>query len=421
LRAGQISAARSANVEAIAHLRSGLACVVALPPDERRSRMELSLQLALGGPILATKGFASSETEAVCRRAEELSRELGDDTGLFTALRGLGYVFQVRANLREATKLVDEMVDLSHRIGDSTTLVEANHHVGALKFHLGAFADSRKWFERSNNYPGHLYSVAYGIDLGVFWRAYIGHCDWHLGFPDRALNIGKEAFTLAREAAHPFSTALALDYLAMLHQFRREPEAALEVAEEARDLCKEYRFGYYGAWSALVRAWAVAERCSPEEGLAAYRVALDEFNATGATLRMQHHLCLLAGIQRKAGRQAAGLALIAEAAQIAAKNDEDWCNAELERERGELLLLTPSDDHRSGAIAAFQRAMDIASDQGARMYELRARASLARLLGERGERKQARDLLSPIYESFTEGFDTADLSQVRSLLDELQK
>ena len=103
----------------------------------------------------------------------------------------------------------------------------------------------------------------------------------------------------------------------MLHQFRREPELALNTAEEARSLCLEYRFDYYGAWSALVRAWAIAEHGRLKEGVTAYDAALKEFQETGAGLRMPHHLGLLAAIHRKAGRGAVGLKLIAEAAQIA--------------------------------------------------------------------------------------------------------
>ena len=113
--------------------------------------------------------------------------------------------------------------------------------------------------------------------MGVFCHAYIGHCDWHLGYPDRALKTAEEALSLAREVSHPFSIALALAYLAMLHQFRREPEAALKTAEEARGLCQEYRFDYYAAWSALVRAWAIAEQGRIGEGLSAYDAALKEF------------------------------------------------------------------------------------------------------------------------------------------------
>ena len=423
LRAGRLSAARSANVEAIAHLRSGLVSLAALPPGEPRSRLELSLQLALGGPLLATKGFASSKVEAVYQRAQELSRELDNDKDLFTAIRGLVYVYHVRANLREGTQLIDEVVDLARRIGDPAMLAEAYHSAGAQTFHLGTFQVAHDWYQQSieaGDHRGRFHSEVYGINMGVFCRAYISHCDWHLGYPDRALQTAEEALALAREVAHPFSIALALDYLAMLHQFRREPEAALRIAEEARSLCLEHRFDYYCAWSALVRAWAIAEENSPEEGLAAYDAALHEFRETGAELRMPHYLCLLAAVQRKAGRRAAGLKIVAKAAQIAERNLESWCDAEIERERGELLLLDSSDDAREEAGAAFRRAIQIAADQGAKMLELRASAAFARLWARYGERKKALDVLTPIYDWFTQGYDTPDLHRARTLLGELR-
>ena len=206
----------------------------------------------------------------------------------------------------------------------------------------------------------------------------------------------------------------------MLHQFRREPEAALTIAEEARNLCLEYRFDYYGAWSGLVRAWAITANGPVEEGLAAYDAALKEFADTGAGLRMPHYLCLLAAIQRKAGRRAAGLKIVAEATEIAERTLESWCNAELERERGQLLLLDPSDNAREEAEAAFRRAIDIAANQGAKMLELRASAALARLWAELNRRKDAFDVLAPIYEWFTQGFDTPDLLRARRLLAKLR-
>ena len=111
---------------------------------------------------------------------------------------------------------------------------------------------------------------------------------------------------------------------------------------------------------------------------------------------------------------------MAEAAQIAERNLESWCNAELELERGELILLYPSDDARKEAEAAFKRAIEIAAGQGAKMLELRASVARARLWAERGERQKAFDMLSPIYDWFTQGFDTPDLLRARTLLGELR-
>ena len=274
LRAGRLAAARSANVEAIAHLRSGLECARALVPGASRSSLELSLQLALGGPLLATKGFASSEVEAAFQRAQELGRELQSEADLFAALRGLAYVYHVRANLSGATGLVEELVALAKRSADPELLAEADHFEGMLRFHLGQFQYSRGQVEKSreaSEYGRRHHFDVYELDMSVLCRGYISHCDWHLGYSVRSLKIAEEGLTLARKISHPFSIALALNYVAMLRQFRREADAALEAAAEARNICNEYRFDYYGAWSSLVGAWAIGKSGQVEEGMSRLR------------------------------------------------------------------------------------------------------------------------------------------------------
>jgi class 3 adenylate cyclase/tetratricopeptide (TPR) repeat protein len=423
LQAGRLAAARSANVEAIAHLRAALASINDLPPGASRLRWELSLQLALGGPLIATKGFASSDVETAYQRAQDLSRELGHDTDLFTALRGLGFVHHVRGDLRQSMREFPEAIDLARRIGEPSLLVQAYHFAGVSTFHLGAFQTAHDWLRQSletGDSHGRYHSEVYGINMGVFCHAYIGHCDWHLGYLDRALKTAEEALSVAREVSHPFSIALALAYLAMLHQFRREPEAALRTAEEARGLCQEYRFDYYSAWSALVRAWAIAEQGRIAEGISAYDAALKEFAETGAGLRLPHYLGMLARIHRAAGRRALGLKMVTEAAQIAERNHESWCNAMLELERGELLLLDVSGEARGEADAAFKHANEIATAQGAKTLELRASVAQARVCAAKGEGQKAFDMLSPIYGWFTEGLETPDLLEARALLGELR-
>ncbi len=407
LRAGHLAAARSANMEAIAHLRSGLECAQALVPGASRSSFELSLQLALGGPLIATRGFASSEAEAAYLRAKELSRELQSEADLFAALRGLGYVYQVRANLREVASLVEESVALAKRSADPELLAEADQFAGLTSFHFGQFQSSRDRLEKlaeGGGYRGRYHFEVYGLDASVLCRGYISHCDWHLGYPVRSLKIAEEGLAAARGNSHPFSIALALNYLAMLHQFRREPDAALNAAVEARDICAEYRFDYYGAWrsrcalrrrrsgncadyrfddypDSVVRAWAIAESGECDEGLAAYEAALEEFRQTNAALRISHHLGLRAVLHGNAGRALDGLRLIDEAIAIAKENNESWRNAELHRERGQLLLLASGNDAETQADKEFQAAIEIAAAQRAKLPELRASVARARTPG----------------------------------------
>jgi predicted ATPase len=325
----------------------------------------------------------------------------------------------VRANLRGATSLVEEAVALAKRSADPELLAEADQFAGSISFHLGRFQSSRELLEKSEagEYHGRYQYEVYGIDLSVLCRAYISHCDWHLGYPVRSLKIANEGLALAREISHPFSMALALNYLAMLHQFRREADAALTAAVEARNICAEYRFNYYGAWSNLVRAWAIAESGQLEEGLAAYDAALEEFRRTSAGLRIPHHLGLRSALLGGAGRALAGLRLIDEATAMARANNESWCNAELHREHGELLLLASGAETQ--ADSEFQTAIEIAVAQGAKLPELRASVSRARLLASRGNRQQARDILTPIYGWFNEGLETRDLVEARTLLADL--
>jgi predicted ATPase len=423
LRAGRLAATRSANMEAIAHLRSGLDCAQAVVAGAFRSRSELSLQLALGGPLIATKGFASGETEAAYRRAEELSRELQDETDLLVALRGLGYVYHVRGNMRGATSLMEETIALAQRSGNPALLAEADHFAGVVSFHLGQFQSARDWLARSvkaGEHRGRYHSEIYGINMSVFCRAYMSHCDWHLGYPVRSLKLAEEGLALAREISHPFSVALALNYLAMLHQFRREPGAALKAAAEAHNICTDYRFDYYAAWSGLVRACAIAESGRLDEGLAAYDSAREEFRRTGAGIRIPHYLVLLAGLHRKAGKAMAGLRLLDEAVAAADANGESWCDVELHRERGELLLLAAGEEAENQADTEFQAAIETAAAQGAKLPELRASVARARLQAARGRRESARDVLAPIYAWFSEGFETPDLVEARTLLADLR-
>jgi hypothetical protein len=135
---------------------------------------------------------------------------------------------------------------------------------------------------------------------------------------------------------------------------------------------------------------------------------------------MPHYLGQLAGLHRKAGDDAAGLKLVTEAAQIAERNEENWCNAVLELERGELLLLDGSEETRREAEAAFKHAIEIATDQGAKMLELRASVARARFCADQGERQKACAILSPICGWFAQDFDTPDLLDARGLLADLQ-
>jgi predicted ATPase len=153
------------------------------------------------------------------------------------------------------------------------------------------------------------------------------------------------------------------------------------------------------------------------EGIARIEDGLDAYRATGAALFVPYFLALLGTTHGTAGRAVEGQRLLAEARAAANASGERWFEAELHRLQGELLRLAGGD--RATAEACFLRALAVAREQSAKLWELRAAASLARLLAERGKRSGAHDLLAPINHWFSEGFDTADLQEAKALLEEL--
>jgi predicted ATPase len=241
---------------------------------------------------------------------------------------------------------------------------------------------------------------------------------WHLGYPDQALTSAKQAVAIAESVSHSVSLAGALSWAAALHQLRGEVERAREVAETDLALTTEEVIRFFHSHAVILRGWALAEQGQCEDGIAQMREGLAAYRALGAGLEQSHWLALLAEAYRDSGQPAEGLRLIAEALDHVAQTGVLYYEAELHRMDGQLrLCLDAADEER--AEMSFHRAIEIARQQHAKSWELRATTSLARLWGGQGRRRQWRDLLAPIYSWFTEGFNTADLKEAKALLDEL--
>jgi predicted ATPase len=271
---------------------------------------------------------------------------------------------------------------------------------------------------------------------------------WLLGYPDQALQKSHAALTQARGLAHPVSLAFALDYAATLHQFCREGRATQELAEEAITLSTEGRFPVYRVMGTILQSWAMAEQaCLPngqgqrEEGIAQIRQALADYRATGAELATPYYLALLAEACGKVEQIEEGLGVLAEALAVVDKTGECWWEAELYRLKGELTLQKGARDWGLGAGSSspqapslkpqapsgaereaeecFLKAIEIARKQQAKSLELRATMNLARLWQQQDRHHPARNTLSEIYGWFTEGFDTKDLQEAKTLLEQL--
>jgi predicted ATPase len=448
-RAGQCAIERSASLEAISHLTKGLEVLKTLPATPERNQQELSLQLALGMPLLMAKGHTAPEVEHAYRRAQELCQQVEENSQLFSALVGLWRFYLNRAWLQAARERAEQCFSLAERTQDPTLLQEAHLMLGSTLFFLGDLGSALRHLEQGitlyNPRKSRSLTLNRGTDPGVVCLSRVSWALWMLGYPDQALAKCKESLALAQESSHAYSLGFALHYAAGLHQYRREVELVQERAEAAIALSSEQGFIQWLGGGRIWLGWTLVKRGAVEEGVTHILEGQGTKRAMGSELGMPHNLSMLVEGYAKGGQIEEGLRVVAEALAVAQKNAECHHEAELYRLKGELLLqqavrrdappaiptdillVTPTE--REGATSAsplqaeaencFRQALDVARYQQAKSLELRAAMSLSRLWRMQGKQVEARELLAEVYYWFTEGFDTPDLQEARALLEAL--
>jgi TOMM system kinase/cyclase fusion protein len=420
--AGQRSIARSAYVEAINHLSTGLKCLKVLPETPVRSAQELTLLMALGRALIATKGYAASEVGAIYTRARALCQQGVQSPQLFPVLFGLWQFYVLQAELPLARELGEQLLALAQHLPDSAYMLEAHRSLAFTLFSLGEMAAARAQAEQGialydpHTHQAHVFT--YGQDPGTSCLAYAALALWYLGFPEQALQRCREMLKLAHELSHPFSLAHAFYFASLLHQHRREVNDARECAEAAIALATKHGLTLYVVRGRLQRSWALTEQGQLAEGIDQMRQSLTTYRGTGSGLVLPYFLARLAEACGKEQHIEAGLHLLDEALTLVDKHGECWWEAELHRLKGVFRLQQAVSDAKQ-AEACFQQALGVAHRQQAKSLELRAAMSLSRLWQQQGKQAEARELLAPIYGWFTEGFDTADLQEAKTLLEEL--
>jgi predicted ATPase/energy-coupling factor transporter ATP-binding protein EcfA2 len=435
-QAGQQAVVRSAYIEAVNHLTKGVGLLQALPDTPARAQQELFLPITLGQAFSATKGFAASEVEHAYARALELSRRVGEFPQLFEILAGLHLFYHGRREfLTTGLELAEQMMRLAQNLQDPDLLLRSQWGLGFTVFWSGEFASARTFFEQALS----LYEFEPPPSIAVqLYRAvcllYASANLWHLGYPDQGLKKCQDALTLAKEFSDPQSLVIVLNNVAWCYLFRGESQLAQELAEKSLTLANEHGFAYWGVMGAMMRGEALAEQGQLEQGIAQMQQSMATWQAIGADLSRIRLLHWLAAAYGKTGQAEEGLKLLAEALEMVDKTDEHWNEAELYRLKGELTLQQESQKAKvkgqkskvetkpqGEAEACFLKAIEIAQKQQAKSLELRATVSLARRWQQQGKQHAARDMLSEIYNWFTEGFDTKDLQEAKTLLDELGK
>jgi predicted ATPase len=425
-RAGDRATERSANLEAIAHLKRGLEVLARLPERQERDEQELLLQAALIGPSIASEGYGSA-LERAAKRAVALGERIAADSPtqlqVVWAHMSLAALHEHRGAVRSALALTEETIGAAERLGDPLIGSFAHHRLGHLYVLSGDPALARRHLEEGLVLydPEHHRTKAarLGFDLSMACSSWLGLALWQGGFPGEALRHAEEALAAGRAALHPLSEAYGLNCAAMLHQWRGEARHCLERSEAALALATDQVLPFFAAIAMVLAGWALVKEGQTEKGASRLHAGLQAYRTPGGKVHGPHWLALLAEACLAAGRIEEGLSAVREALAETEETEARYYEAELNRLKGELLLASKEPDE-SAAQALFLKAIEIARAQQAKSWELRAAESLARLLAHQGRCEEARAVLAPVYGWFTEGFDTADLKEAKGLLNELR-
>ena len=416
-RAGDQALERAAYVEAQALLSRGLELLKELPDDMERAREEFDLQTALGFSLFHTTGPGAPEREAVAVRAKELCEQLGDEAKLIRALMALANSRMNRLELQSAKEPAEQAIALAARVDHPGLVAGAHWPLGEVSFFMGELATSREHLERTLELLGpgpyrNIWEAVYARRSAEWLIQIAALC----GYPDMALKRSRELLSAARRSSDPESIGIALEADVRLNWILGDAPKMQEHAEEILALGTDHHLRFWTLMGTLWRGSALAAQGQVEEGIAELQRVRQA--AAAYPLGLLVVLAPLAEGYLRGRRPKEGLEVVANGLALALKSGAGLFQPGLYATKGQLLLLQGTAS-AAEAEDCFRQAIRIAQGQSAKLSELRATTSLARLLASQGHRDEARTMLADIYGWFSEGFDTADLKDAKSLLDEL--
>jgi predicted ATPase len=356
----------------------------------------------------------------VFARAHSLALELNDHSDFIEILWGLGNFNLVTLKLDAAYESASDLLALTEKTAEPSLQFQAHHLIGLVCYHRGDFYSALEHTGRiATLYDSRLHrahATTYGFDTRVASGSYSACAYWTVGQPDRALAEIEFVLGYARELAHAHTLAYALFFGTLLHQFRREWEKARNLAEELLAVSSDKGLIHFLNASRIFIGLAEAETADREQGIDQMRRGLTAYRATGAETSRPRVRAQIAEHLGKAGRVEEALTIVTD--EIESIGSARFHLSELYRVKGDLLALSASHVVGNEAELWFQRAIDLARDQKAKSFELRAVMSLCRHRRQRGSPDDARRLLNDLYGTFTEGLDTGDLKEAQAMLAE---
>jgi predicted ATPase len=422
-QAGQKAARRWAHKEAIGHLTTALQLLKAVPDHPRREHQELTIRISLGPSLSAIHGPAHETVEQCFERARQLCREQGETAHLFPVITHLWRLHHSSARYRDARQLGEEMLIEARRQNDSQHLQLAYQAIGTSNYFLGELIsgcnDLQKSLELADQLEQAGVDSRYSEDPRVQCLAFLLGPLQYLGYPDQALQKSRQLLALAEQLRHPHSLAMALHFIGLFLLNRDDLTAAQQNNDALITLAGDHKFAHFLALGELMRGLIMIRQDQGEAGIARLRQGIIDFESTGSLTGLTAWRLRLAEAYSITGQPQRGLLAFNEAMKLMEQTGERFVESALYLQQGLLLLQLKRPDPVK-AEACLLQALNVARRQQAKWWELRAAISLARLWRDQGKAQQACQLLAPVYEWFTEGFDTVYLKQAKGLLAQLQ-
>jgi tetratricopeptide (TPR) repeat protein len=410
-RAAKTAEMHNAFREAQESYQQALALLNTLMESPERDLHELELRQSAHMVLVMTRGWAAPETVNATERITILADKTGNLTKLSYSLLFRGFSAWIAGNLATAGALTDQALLLAKREGTPATLGLAHGLQVAVRYWRGDLAGAEEHFITGLKFFDDpvFRQIPMGSTAGAF--GYGSFVAWTLGRAD----VARERLAhimAAVDRNNPADLAASAIYTAWLCVFMRKYDQADAAAVQVVELSEKHQFPNFADGARCLLGMARAQLGRSTEGIALLRQGIAGMLQHGARLSIA--VAWLAEAQEHAGFLTEAFETVEQG--LGDDLEESVFRPEMLRIRGELRL---KDGRSEPAEADFQNAITLARGMGAKMWELRATISLARLLAEHGRCDEARMTLAAIYNWFTEGFDTADLKEARALLDEL--
>ena len=419
LKAGEQAAARSANKEAVSHLKTGIGLLEGAMDTDEKPRLDLDLHSALASVLMVTQGYGSDEVGRISTRTVELCRQIGDE-GTLAAVLWQAWLFNyTRADHVAATAIGRELEERMTDAVDPAARIVAQVPLGLSLFAIGKPLEARAKLDQAvrtySGLKGGPVAYRYGMEVGAVAHGYRAWCLGMLGYPEQAMEGRGILLDILEQTKHPFTLARGLNWCSMVSAVQRDWHGALQFANRAIQVAHEYDLQLVSAIGLAMRGIARAAVEPSATSSAEIRDALDNYRRTGARFQMPFLLSLFADASLERKNWTDGMTAISEALSQIEETGEGHVIPEVYRIRGDLMAGSRNDDPET----EYLRALELARVQGSRWFELRAAMSFARHWADQRKRAEARELLAPVYGWFTEGFSTPDLESAKEQMEKL--